>query len=285
MRGFLADVSSGAVAIFAIASMVSVGLRYTIQEIVGPLRNLRGVLLAIVANFLAVPLLAFLILRLLPLERAYATGLVLVSSAAGAPFLIKLTQMAGGHVAFAAGVLVLLVLVSIGYMPLVVPLLAPEADVNTWAIARPLMVTLLLPFGIGFVIKAMAPTSERALPYLGVITNIALVVLVGLTFLLNLPTVLNVFGTGAILASVFLVTGAFLIGWALGGFGENLRDEMALATAQRNLAAAMVVATNTFESTDVLVMVVVVALVTMAMLFPAARLLRRHVGHGAKVAG
>jgi BASS family bile acid:Na+ symporter len=285
MREFLSDVSSVAIVVFAIASMAAVGLRYTIQEVLGPLRDLWGSLLAIVANFVAVPLLAFLILRVLSLEMPYAIGLVLVSSAAGAPFVVKLTQIAGGHVAFAAGVLVLLVLVSIASMPLVVPLLAPEAHVNTWEIARPLIVTLLLPFGIGLVIKALAPTSQRALPYLGMLSNTALLVVVALTFLLNLPTMGGMFGTGAILASILLVTGAFVIGWVLGGFGEHLRDEMALATASRNFAAAMVVATKAFASADVLVMVVVASLVTMALLFPAARLLRRHVGHGARVAG
>jgi BASS family bile acid:Na+ symporter len=285
MREFLSEVSSGAVNVFAIASMASVGLKYTIREILGPLRDLRGILLAIVANFVAVPLLAFLILRLLSLEMAYAIGLVLVASAAGAPFVVKLTQIAGGHVPFAAGVLVLQVLVSIAYMPLVVPLLAPEAEVNTWAIARPLILTLLLPFGVGLVLKATAPTSARALPYLGMLTTIALVVLVVLTFLLNLPTMLGVFGTGAVLASILLVIGAFVIGWVFGGFGEHLRNEMALATAQRNFAAAMVVATEAFESPNVLVMAVIVSLVTMALLFPAARLLRRHVAHGAKVTG
>jgi BASS family bile acid:Na+ symporter len=285
MREFLSDVSSVSVVVFAIASMAAVGLRYTIREVLGALRDLWGSLLAIVANFVAVPLLAFLILRVLSLEMPYAIGLVLVSSAAGAPFVIKLTQIAGGAVAFAAGVLVLLVVVSIAFMPLVVPLLAPEAHVNTWDIARPLIVTLLLPFGIGLVMKVVAPTSQRALRFLGMLSNTALLVVVALTFLLNLSTMRGVLGTGAILASILLVTGAFVIGWVLGGFGEHLRDEMALATASRNFAAAMVVATKTFTSPDVLVMVVVVSLVTMALLFPAARLLRRHVGHGARVAG
>jgi BASS family bile acid:Na+ symporter len=62
----------------------------------------------------------------------------------------------------------------------------------------------------------------------------------------------------------------------LGGvFGEHLRDEMALGTAQRNFAAALVVATQSFESPGVLVMAVVVSLVTMAVLFPTAELLNR----------
>jgi ABC-type nitrate/sulfonate/bicarbonate transport system permease component len=66
-------------------------------------------------------------------------------------------------------------------------------------------------------------------------------------------------------------------------FGEHLRDEMALATSQRGIAAAMVVATQTFEAPEVLVMVVVVSLVTMAVLFPAAKLLNRHAHRRQKV--
>jgi len=50
---------------------------------------------------------------------------------------------------------------------------------------------------------------------------------------------------------------------------------MALGTAQRNFAAALVVATQSFEAPGVLVMAVVVSLVTMAVLFPVAKVLNR----------
>ena len=49
-------------------------------------------------------------------------------------------------------------------------------------------------------------------------------------------------GWMAAAAAIVLVAGAFAIGWVLGGFGEHLRDEMGLATAQRNYGAALVVA-------------------------------------------
>ncbi len=114
------------------------------------------------------------------------------------------------------------------------------------------------------------------LPILGIFTNVSLWTLIVLTFALNLTTMLGVFGTGAITAALLFIAGAFGIGWVLGGgFGEHLRDEMALGTAQRNFAAALVVATQSFESPGVLVMAVVVSLVTMAVLFPTAELLNR----------
>jgi len=276
MSEALTALSNLSVQIFAIASMASIGLRYSVREIVGPLRDFWAVVLALVANFVAVPMLAFGILQLIELETAYAIGLVLVASAAGAPMIIKFTQISGGDVAFSAGLLVLLIVVSIGYMPLVVPLLAPGAEISAWAIAAPLVLTMLLPLGAGLLVKRLAPAAGRILPLLGVVTNVSLLTLVILTFALNLPTVVGVVGTGAIAASLLFIAGAFGIGWVLGGvFGDDLRDEMALGTSQRNFAAALVVATQTFEAPGVLVMAVVVSLVTMAVLFPAAKLLNR----------
>ncbi|HWR53360.1 MAG TPA: hypothetical protein VN428_19800 [Bryobacteraceae bacterium] len=276
MSEFLTQISNLSVQIFAVASMASVGLRYTLREILAPLRRFWAVVLALVANFVAVPMLAFVILKVIKLDRPYAIGLVLVASAAGAPFVIKLTQLSGGNVAFSAGMLVLLVVVSIGYMPVVVPLLAPGSEISARAIAEPLVMTMLLPLVAGLLLKRFAPRLSELLPLLGVVTNISLVLLVTLTFALNLTTLAGVLGTGAILASLLFIAGAFAIGWLLGGvFGEHLRDEMALGTAQRNFAAALVVATQSFDAPGVLVMSVVVSLATMAVLFPAAKLLNR----------
>jgi BASS family bile acid:Na+ symporter len=221
-----------------------------------------------------------MILKIMQLDAAYSIGLVLVASAAGAPLTIKLTQLAGGNAAFSAGLLVLLVVATIAYMPLAVPLLAPDAEIAAWPIAEPLVLTMLLPLAAGLLVTYLVPGASRLLPLLGLITNISLVVLVVLTFALNVQTVLGVVGTGAILASLLFIVGAFVIGWVLGGaFGDELRDEMALATSQRNFAAALVVATQTFDAPGVVVMAVVVSLIALAVLFPAAKLLNRH-AHG-----
>ena len=269
-------VSDLAVEVFAIASMASIGLRYSVGEILGPLRRVWAVFVALAANFVAVPVLAFVILKVIDLERAYAIGLVLVASAAGAPMIIKLTQLSGGNVAFSAGLLVLMIVVSIAYMPFVVPALASGSEISAWAIAAPLVMTMLLPLAAGLLAKRLAPGSSRVLPILRIVTNVSLLALIVLTFTLNLPIVVGVVGTGALAASLLFIAGAFGIGWVMGGaFGDDLRDEMALGTSQRNFAAALVVATQSFDAPGVLVMAVIVSLMTMAVLFPAAKLLKR----------
>ena len=63
-------------------------------------------------------------------------------TAAGAPFLPKLVQGAKGNVAFGVGLMVLLMVVTIGYMPLVLPFLLPGVQVNPWDIAQSLIVLM-----------------------------------------------------------------------------------------------------------------------------------------------
>jgi len=93
--------------------------------------------------------------------------------------------------------------------------------------------------------------------------------------LLNVRSVAAVFGTGGILAGVvFLVIGV-AAGWILGGSTRQTRSVLGLGTAQRNIAAALVVANQSFDDPNVVVMVVVVAIVGLLVLMPLARTLGR----------
>jgi bile acid:Na+ symporter, BASS family len=269
-----------AIPLFAVSSMAAVGFRYTFRQIAEPLRNLRGVVLVLFANFVLVPMLAFLIVRLFSLEQPLAIGLTLVALAAGAPFAIRLTQISGGNPAFSAGILVILLIVTIAYMPLVVPWLEPGVAVNARAIARPLLLTMLLPLGIALVLENLWPgLGERIEGGLSTLANISLIAVVALTFVNNLSALLGAFGTRPILAALLLLLGAFVIGYAFGIFERSTRSVVGLNTAQRNYAAAMIVATETFANPDVLVMVVVASVVSTALLFPGAWLLKKYLPH------
>ncbi len=285
MADLLSILLNLSVLVFAVSSMLSVGLAYTLQELLGPLRNVGGVVRVLVANFVLVPLLAYVVLRVVPLARPHAAGLALVATAAGAPFLIKLTERSAGDLAISATLLVILLPATVVYMPIVVPLIAPEAAVSALAIARPLVLTMLLPLAGGLLVRAKArPWAERIGPVLGPVSSVSLAVLVLATFALNVSGIIGIFGTGAILAALAVVLGAFAVGFALGPRPES-RDELGLATAQRNIAAATVVATQALGDPDVVVMVVVTSLVTLAVLFPIASVLRKREARRAAAAG
>src|SRR3954470_10123523 len=82
--------------VFVVSSMLAVGLSLTVGEILAPLRNRRLVSLALLANFVVMPLAAFEIANLLQLDQSLAAALVWLGRAAGAPFLPKLAGVAKG---------------------------------------------------------------------------------------------------------------------------------------------------------------------------------------------
>ena len=61
------------------------------------------------------------------------------------------------------------------------------------------------------------------------------------------------------------------VGWALGGPAAATRPVLGLGTAQRNIAAALVVGGQNFTDPNVVVMVVVVAIVSLLILLPLSR--------------
>ena len=88
------------------------GVESTVAQILDPLKNARLVILALIANFILVPILAFAILQVISLEEGLATMLILMATAAGAPFLPKLGQAAKGNLPYSVGLMVLLMAIA-----------------------------------------------------------------------------------------------------------------------------------------------------------------------------
>jgi bile acid:Na+ symporter, BASS family len=95
---------------FVVSSMLAMGAGLTVPQIFAPLRNARLVVLALLANFVLMPLGAFALAKVLWLDEPLGIGLLLLGCAAGAPFLPKLAELAKGNLAFAVGAMVLLLI-------------------------------------------------------------------------------------------------------------------------------------------------------------------------------
>jgi predicted Na+-dependent transporter len=211
-----------------------------------------------------------LINLIIPMEDGYQTGLILLATAAGAPFLPKLIQQAKGDVAVGVGIMVLLMVTTVIYVPLVLPLLLPGVSVNPLDIASSLVVLMLIPLGIGLFVKARyADTAAHLQPTIAQSANFGLMGLMVTVLLLSWRTILGSIGSGAIIAILIFIIVSFVIGYFLGPTAPT-RSVMGLGTAQRNVAAAMVVAGDNFTDPNVLVMVLVGAVLMLVLLMPAA---------------
>ena len=62
-----------------VGSMVGMGLGLTVAQIVTPLKNVRLVVLVLLANFVLVPLFAYVISLIIPLEDSLKIGLIVVA--------------------------------------------------------------------------------------------------------------------------------------------------------------------------------------------------------------
>jgi BASS family bile acid:Na+ symporter len=258
--------------VFVVSSMLAVGLSLSVGQIIAPLRNARLVTLALLVNFVLMPLSALAIARLLHLDQPLGVALLILGTAAGAPFLPKLAEIAKGNLAFAVGLMVLLMVLTVGYMPLVLPLLLEGVSVDPLKIARSLLFLMMLPLAAGLIFKSRYESmAARGVPVLGKVSTLSLALLMVLMLATNIQNIINLFGTRGVLASVlFLVAGSGM-GWFLGGPGRDTKGVLALGSAQRNIAASLLVAGQNFDDPKVLVMVVVVAVVGFLVLIPLAR--------------
>ena len=263
---------------FVVSSMLAVGLSLTVREIVTPLRNGKLLTLAVFANFVLMPLAAILIGRVLQLAEPLGVALIILGAAAGAPFLPKLASVAEGNLAFSVGLMVLLMVLTVGYMPVVMPLLLQGVSVDPMKIARSLVLLMLLPLLFGLVVRARAAgVAGRAASALNRVSSASLALMMVLMVITNARNIVSLFGTRGILASIVFLLVGIAVGWLLGGSTREMKSVLALGTAQRNIAAALVVGGQNFDDPTVVVMIAVVAIVGLAVLMPLARQLSKSI--------
>jgi predicted Na+-dependent transporter len=268
--------------VFVVSSMLAMGFSLTVPAIIAPLKDVRLVLFALAVNFVAVPFVAWAIQAVMDLDQDIYTGLLLMATAAGAPFLPKLAQVAKGNSAFSVGLMVLLMVTTVVYMPIVLPLLLSGVDVSAWDIAKSLIFLMLLPLGIALLVKARwSEIADGLQPHMAQASSISILLLLVGGVILAWDSIISLIGTGGIIAIMIFLLVSLVIGYFSGGSDPGTRSVMGLGTAQRNLAAAMVVGGQNFsDSPNVLVTVIVAGIVGLILLMPIAGELGRHTASG-----
>lgn len=274
LNDFLSAIAGIAALVFCVTSMLAMSFTFSFRQMTKPLRSVRLVILALLANFVLVPLLALAIIKVIPLDQSLQIGVILFGTAAGAPFIPKLAQAAKGNVPYSVGLMFLIMVVTIFFMPIVLPLLLPGVEVNPWDIAKSLIVTLLIPLVIGILIKSLSPdVAEHWAPTVSKVSTVAVLILWGVGLGLNLSTILSFIGTRGIGAMALVFVGSVLIGLLLGGRDPGVRTTMALSTGNRNGTAALLVAALNFSGTDTLPFVLAGIALSILILLPTAKIL------------
>jgi BASS family bile acid:Na+ symporter len=268
----LADFS---VLVFVTSSMLAMGMSQRFADVVAPLKEPKPVLLALLVNFVLSPLLTVVLSRLIPLQPAHAIGLLLLGGAAGAPFLPKLAEVSRGSLAYSVALMVLLMVGTIVFMPLALPFIIPGLEADPWSIAKPLLILMVVPLAIGFAIAVTgASWVGRLLRLVQGVSNLAFVLLLVLLIGLNLKEMAGTFGSFAIGTYAVYVLGMVGAGYLLGGSDRTTKGVFALGAGQRNIAAALVVASASFDDPTITVMLLVASVVGLLLLLMLAKAMR-----------
>jgi BASS family bile acid:Na+ symporter len=160
--------------------------------------------------------------------------------------------------------------VTIAYMPIVLPLMLTGVIIDPWAIARSLILLMLIPLAIALFVRARYEEVARGLlPLMNQASNLSLLTLIVAFFVVYFEDIGGVIGTTAVLATIIFILVSFVIGYLLGGPGGGTKRVLGVGTAQRNISAALAIAALNFTDPDVMVMILVVALVGLVLLMIA----------------
>jgi len=180
LNDFLSSIVGISSLLFVVTSMLALSFKLSVQQMTQPLKDIRLVILALVANFVLVPLLALAIIKIFPLDQTLQIGVILLGAAAGSPFIPKLVQGAKGNIPASVGLMFLIMVVSIFYIPIFLPLLLPGVEINPWDIAKSLIVTMLIPLIIGILIKLHSPdVADHWEPVMTKISSVSILIVWG----------------------------------------------------------------------------------------------------------
>lgn len=275
MTSYLQQLADLMVPAFVVSTMLAAGMSQPLADVVAPLRRPLPIVLALLVNFALAPLVAIVLTSVVPLQPAHATGILLLGAAAGAPFMPKLAEISLGSVAYSVALMVLLMGGSILFMPLALPLMIPGLSADPWAIAKPLLVVMVIPLAVGFALGlSKAAWVGRLLSVVRTVSNVAMVLLVVLMVGLNFKTLLSTLGSFAIgtyMLYLFIVIGS---SYLVGAIDRPTQNVFALGAGSRNIPACLVIAGSSLSDPAVTVMLIVAFVISLVGLLGLARVMR-----------
>ena len=195
--------------VFIVGNVLDIGLGLKFQEALAGLKNLRFVFQSLFWGFILCPAFAILLTKILPLDPAYSTGLILMGLAPCAPLLPMMAVKSRGDLGYTASFILLASVVTVVFMPFAVPLLIKGVSITAWAIAKPLLLYILFPLIIAMLIKEFyEQIADRIQPYVKKTTGIATIIMLASFVLVYSKDLLSAVGEYAILTLIvfFLIT-------------------------------------------------------------------------------
>ncbi len=210
----------------------------------------KDVLIGTVAQFLIMPLLAFLLVKAFSLTPELAVGVILVGTCPGGTSSNVMTYLAKGDVALSVGITSASTILAPVMTPLLTYVYAGKTvDVNMLSMFLSIIQVVLLPIAIGFAVnRFFSRFAEKAIDVLPLVSTLAIVAIVGAVVSANAARLM---GCGLLI--LIIVVQHNLLGYALGYAAAKLlkmdttkRRAVAIEVGMQNSGLATSLATVHF---------------------------------------
>jgi BASS family bile acid:Na+ symporter len=267
--------SSSAIILLAVKAslaltVLGIGLRSTPRDATYLLRHRALLARSFLAMNVLMPLLALWLALVFALHPAVRLALVALALSPVPPFLPNKAVRFGGDGSYVVGLFVAASLAAVVVVPISVSLLGAlfgmPFQMRPAVIAKLVGASVLLPIAIGMGIGRLAPAvADRAA---GPVTRVATIVLVAALIPLLIaswPAMRSLLGNGTLVAIVVMTLAGLGVGHLLGGPRREHRTVLALATASRHPAVAIVIVTANFPGEKLVAAAVVLAVIVGAI--------------------
>ncbi len=242
--------------------MMGVGLGTSLDEVLRVARRVPLIVRGVLANFVIVPIVIFLVVVWLPIPPAVKGAAMLMAAAPVAPMAPPFAVAAKGDLPYAVGIMIIIALLSVVLTPLILVLALPATEeglnISSVEIIKTLVIVQLIPISVGMAIRGWSEKwSERLVKIVPKLGQIGLLVGVGLVIVSKASEIL---AAGWLSHTVLfgLSVACLLIGdRMLAGEAAELRRSLAVSTAIRNVPLAFLIANTNFPGTAVAAMTLV----------------------------
>jgi BASS family bile acid:Na+ symporter len=226
---------------FVVGDLLVMGLELNPRAAFRGLKDFRFVTYSVLWSFVLGPLIAWLVTLVIPLEKPYAIGLILMGMTPCAPFLPKLIDKAKGDMGYTAAFMLLISVLMVVYVPFAVPLMVKGLTVGVLDIARPLLVYVFLPLAAGMVfMQALPVLATKIQPWVRKISLMITIILIILNFIVYGKGLIGVAGSLAVASQLIfffiLAASAF---WLSFGLQREQKIVLSLGMTTRNIGVAI----------------------------------------------
>src|SRR3954447_22861054 len=217
------------------ATVLSLGMTFTVGQLLAPLRRVGLVLAMIVLNAIVIPAIAWGVAKGLPINDAYVGGLVLATLGAGSGGGVQAAQLAKkADLPLAVSVVVVLQLVNLVAVPLWAGQVVTGAAGGAWDILERRLLLVVMPLVAGLVVKARCPDNAAEWTAgLVKIANLALVVAIAAGISANWQTIVDLLRSRVVGASLLIIVISLALGWLLAGKNRQTRTTTGLVSGLR----------------------------------------------------